>query len=310
MIELTRILVPVDFSDHSQHAVAYAVGIARWYGARVMALHVFVNSPAANVIPSLYPVAAAPVSLGSVRAELTTHVRGFVAAAAAHEVPIDVAVEEAPDVHHEILVQAEVLKADLIVMGTHGRGALERFMVGSTTEKVLRKATSCPVMVVPPRAAETPVPPVQFRRILCPVDFSEGSLAALTYALSLAEEADAHVTLLHAIELPPGLDEELMPAEFNIQTMREAAEADRHRRLDGLVPDSVREFCTVHTMVVEGRASRAILRVAAERDADLIVMGVHGRGVFDLMLFGSNTHHVIRGATCPVLTVRAPGAGA
>ena len=310
MIEITRILVPVDFSDHSQHAVAYAVGIARWYGAGVTALHVFVNSPAANIIPSLYPVAPAPVSWDSMRDELMTHVQGFVGAAAAHDVPIDVAVEEAPDVHREILVQAEVLKADLIVMGTHGRGVLERFMVGSTTEKVLRKATSCPVMVVPPRVVDTPVPPVQFHRILCPVDFSEGSLAALTYALSLAEEADAHLTLLHAIELPPGLDDELMPAGFNIQTIREAAQDDRHRRLDGLVPDGVREFCTVHTMVVEGRASLAILQVAAERDADLIVMGIHGRGVFDLMLFGSNTHHVLRAAACPVLTVRARGAGA
>ena len=310
MIELTRILVPVDFSDYSQHAVGYAVGIARWYGAGVTALHVFVNSPAANVIPSLYPVATAPVSLGPIRDELMTQLRAFVATAAAHDVPIDVAVEEAPDVHREILVQAELLKADLIVMGTHGRGALERFMVGSTTEKVLRTATSCPVMVVPPRAPETPVPPVQFHRILCPVDFSEGSLAALTYALSLAEEADAHLTLLHAIEMPPGLDEELMPAEFSFQTMREAAEADRRRRLDGLVPDSVREFCTVHTMVVDGRASRAILRVAAEGDADLIVMGIHGRGAFDLMLFGSNTHHVLRAATCPVLTVRVRGANA
>jgi nucleotide-binding universal stress UspA family protein len=310
MIELTRILVPVDFSDHSQHAVAYAVGIARWYGAGVTALHVFVNSPAANVIPSLYPVAPAPVSLEPMRDELMTHVRGFVGAAAAYDVPIDVAVEEAPDVHREILVQAEVLKADLIVMGTHGRGALERFMVGSTTEKVLRKATSCPVMVVPPRAPETPVPPVQFHRILCPVDFSEGSLAALTYALSLAEEADAHLTLLHAIELTSAMDEVPLPPGFSIQTMREAAEADRHRRLDELVPDNVREYCTVHTMVVEGRASRAILRVAAERDADLIVMGVHGRGAFDLMLFGSNTHHVVRAATCPVLTVQARGARA
>ena len=311
MIELTRILVPVDFSDHSQHAVAYAVGIARWYGAGITALHVFVNGPAANVIPSLYPVAPAPVSLGSIRDALTTHMRGFVGAAAAHDVPIEVAVEEAPNVTREILVQAEALKADLIVMGTHGRSVLERFMLGSTTERVLRRATTCPVMVVPPRAPETPVSdPVQFHRILCPVDFSEGSLAALTYALSLAEEADAHLTLLHAIELSPGLDDMTMPPDFNVQALREAAEADVRRRLDGLVPDSVREYCTVHTMVVEGRASRTILRVAAERDADLIVMGIHGRGVFDLMLFGSNTHHVLRAATCPVLTVRVRGANA
>jgi len=70
------------------------------------------------------------------------------------------------------------------------------------------------------------------------------------------------------------------------------------------VPESVKAFCTVETEVSEGRASRAILRAAADRQSDLIVMGVQGRGAVNVALFGSNTHEVIRAATCPVLTIR------
>lgn len=308
MIEIARILSPVDFSECSQHALAYAVAMARWYGSRITALHVFVNWPAVNVIPSLYPATVPPIRFESIREELMRHSRSFVQAAHATDIEIDVAVEEAPDLLREILEQADLLKADLIVMGSHGRGGVDRLLLGSTTEKVLRKA-ACPVMVVPPRAQEPPVSePAHFHRILCPVDFSASSLAAVAYAMSLAEEADAQLTLLNAIEVPPGLYEAPLSAELDVNAIRVAAEADRLRRLEALVPDAVRTYCTVETAVSEGRASRAILRVATERSSDLIVMGVQGRGAFDLMLFGSNTHAVIRAAACPVLTVRGQGA--
>lgn len=311
MVEFTRILTPVDFSGESHHALVYAIRIARWYESRIAVLHVYVNRPAVNIIPSVYPVALAPVDFETMRNDLSARTRMFVDEVHAHDVPIDIAVAEAGSVHREILAQARRLSADLIVMATHGVDGLERLVLGSTTEKVLRQATMCPVMVVPPRAPETPATqPVQFRRILCPVDFSDSSLTALTYAMSLAEEADAQLTLLHAIEMVPELYDAPWTPAINLETLRETVEAERLQRLQALVPDAVREFCTVHTTIVEGRASRAILRVAAERDADLIVMGVHGRGVFDLMLFGSNTHHIVRAASCPVLTVRAHEAAA
>jgi nucleotide-binding universal stress UspA family protein len=72
-----------------------------------------------------------------------------------------------------------------------------------------------------------------------------------------------------------------------------------------LIPESARAYCTVETAIVEGRAYREIHRYATEHQFDLIVMGVHGRGAFDLMVFGSTTHHVIRASACPVLIVRS-----
>jgi nucleotide-binding universal stress UspA family protein len=142
-----------------------------------------------------------------------------------------------------------------------------------------------------------------FKRILCPIDFADSSIAALEYALQLAEEADAQLTLLHAIELPPELDE-FLPIDTDVPQLRSAAEAARRARLEALVPQDARAYCTIDTRVVEGKVYRRILEVAAETAADLIVMGVQGRGAVDVAVFGSNTHSVVRGAVCPVLTVR------
>ena len=126
----------------------------------------------------------------------------------------------------------------------------------------------------------------------------------LTFALSLAREADAHLTLLNVIVQPPELRARPTPEGINVDQVRAAAEAEQLRRLRALVPDAVRPYCTIETAVQEGSASRQILRQAAERKSDLIVMGIRGRNAIDLMVFGSTTRAVIQDAICPVLTIR------
>ena len=130
------------------------------------------------------------------------------------------------------------------------------------------------------------------------------SLDALAYAINMAEEADAQLTVLHVVEFPPVLVGEPPVPVPDLSRVREAAAADARRKLHGLIPEQARTYCTVDTAVVEGRAYREILRYATARQSDLIVMGVHGRGALDLLVFGSTTHHVIRTSTCPVLIVR------
>jgi nucleotide-binding universal stress UspA family protein len=149
---------------------------------------------------------------------------------------------------------------------------------------------------------------VEFRHIVCAIDFSGPALAGLEYAMSLAEETDARLTLLHAFDLPPELSDVPFTAPLSLDTIRADVEADRRRRLGALIPAELGDRCRVETPVGHGRPSRAILAVAREQHADLIVMGVHGRGAIDRALFGSNTHHVIRAAECPVLTVRSGAA--
>jgi universal stress protein A len=154
---------------------------------------------------------------------------------------------------------------------------------------------------------------VLFKRILCPVDFSDCSMIALKYAISLAQEADAHLTVVHVMtyetELTPEMRDSLTAyGHVPLADFRRAYEKDCRQQLEAAIPDSVREYRTVETMLTGGTPYREILRVAAEQQADLIVIGVQGRGAADLMLFGSTTQHVVRHATCPVLTLRKGGA--
>jgi nucleotide-binding universal stress UspA family protein len=295
MIGIARVLCPVDFSEISQHALDHAAAIAHWYHARLTLLHVFDTRPTMDAPPLVLEDADRECLQKSMR-EMAVRVPA--------DVIVDVRVEQAQHVHNEILGQLAATHADLLVLGTHGRSGFQRLFLGSVTEKVIRKAT-CPTLVVPPRAADVaPDAAIQFKRILCPADFSESSLSALAYALNLAEEAGAHVTLLHVIEMPPELRENPIAPDFDIDRVHAAAEADARRRLQELIPDQARAYSTVETAVVEGRAYRRVLQRSAEEQADLIVMGVHGRSAIDMLVFGSTTHHVIRAATCPVLIVR------
>lgn len=284
MIEIKRILVPCDFSAFSARALERAAAIARWYEARLTVLHVV---PLAQDLPPR-EVAAAELAR-------------FVEPARDAGVPIETAVAEGDPVR-EILGRASESRADLLVIGTHGRGGFERWVLGSVTEKVLRKAP-CPVLTVSGHGSAPA--PAALKSILCPVDFSEASLRALEYAFSLAQETDARLTLLHVVrELPAASD----PASFDVSGYRARVLEEARRRLHGLVPAGVRDWCTPEERVATGKPHREIVGAAQAQAAGLIVMGVHGRGVVDLALFGSTTHQVVRAADCPVLTIRTAAA--
>jgi nucleotide-binding universal stress UspA family protein len=297
MPSLTRILCPVDLSAISRHAVDHAVLIARWYDARITALHVcnpiVIPSVDFTVAGTLPPTVLTEEDLAAARDE----VRACFAAAGAQAA--DVIVDSGHPAN-QILERARSLPADLIVIGTHGAGGIEHLVLGSVTEKVLRKAT-CPVMTVPPHGRATSKLP--FKHLLCPVDFSDSSLSALEFAFSLAREADAELAILHAFEWPTP-EELLTDRPINVPEYRRQVEADFSARLHALVPESARTWCTPSVGIAHGKAYREILRAAADGRSDLIVMGVHGRNALDLMLFGSTTNQVVRRATCPVLTVR------
>ena len=297
MIEIRRVLCPIDFSECSRHAVHHALALARWYGSSLTVLHVVANLPTMDV-PG--------VPLTDVqRDRLAEEMRYFVGPTPP-DVPVSLLVRESSDVRREILAAAHTLMSDLLVIGSHGRSGVERLLLGSVTEKVVRKSP-CPVMVVPPRAQNAAGAGLIHGgrpRILCAVDFSDASVGALEYAMSLAEEADADLSLLHVVEVPPELLEHIpVPDDFDVEQCHAAARAACLERLRALVPPSVRTYCHVETVAMEGAAYRQILKRSAEQKTDLIVMGVHGRGAVELLLFGSNTARVIRAATCPVLIV-------
>lgn len=295
MIRLARILCPIDFSEFSLRALDHAASLARSCNAQLTVLHVFQNAPVMDV-PPMQMTDEDRKQLVEKMTHFTSHLPP--------ELRVELRIEEAPDVHQEILAQAARMNADLLVVGTHGRSGFERLLLGSIAEKLLRKAP-CPLMVVPRRAPDVAVDaPVQFRTILCPVDFSDASRRALEFASALAADTAAHLVLLHVFEIPVQLQE--VPAStLDVKHLRREAEAESARRLRELVAGQARGTGEVETLVREGTAYREILKVASERSVDLVVMGVQGRGAVDLFVFGSNTARVTRAAPCPVLVVRA-----
>jgi nucleotide-binding universal stress UspA family protein len=305
MIEIRRILCPIDFSEHSRRALDHAVAIARWYEAAVTVLHVF--SPVTVAAVGAAPVVFEPLVLAPVdRDRLLADTRAFAAAESAPGVAIEAVIREGSTAT-EILEQAASMRADLLVIGTHGRSGFDRLLVGSVAEKVLRKA-SCPVLTVPKGLPDAvPSGPVLYKRILCPVDFSDSSLHALKYATSMAQEADGQLTVLHVVahEFENAADMASMVSDAGITIgsfVKQREEALRRRLQEAVA--TAPEFCSVESLITHGKPWREVLRIAAERQSDLIVMGVQGRGAADLLFFGSTTQHVVREASCPVLTLR------
>ena len=192
--------------------------------------------------------------------------------------------------------------AQLTVLGTYGRRGFKRLLLGSVTEAILREAP-CPVLTVP-QAPASVSEAVTFKRILCPIDFSPSALQALGFALDLARQADGRVTLLHVVEWLAE-EEPRASTHFSVPEYRRYMVEDAQERLRNLVADESRTWVEIDDLVVFGRAHREILRSAETKPADLIVMGAQGRGGIGLALFGSTTQQVLRGAMCPVLTVRA-----
>ena len=297
---ITRILCPTDFSDASAQAFEHAAFVARWYHARLTAMHA--------LMPLVTPVAVLAGPADSIVAEVERARQqiGLDSAAAARlGIDVDVVVETGEPTRC-ILNLAAALPADLIVMGTHGAGGFQHLILGSVTEKVLRQA-SCPVLTVPPRARTTANLPYQ--RLLCPVDFSDSSLAALGHARRFADESNAELTVLHVLEWPwneppaPRLDELPHREASSLAEFRRYEEAEARGRLDSLVC-SMDARRPTKIEIRHGKAYRELLRLAEERQTDLIVMGVHGHNAVDLALFGSTTNQVVRQATCPVLTIR------
>ena len=304
LIEIRRILCPIDYSDFSRRALDHAVAIARWYRSTVTVFHVSAVLPMTAYGPAnpLFPPALTPEDRAAMLEAMRTFAEPEVGKSG---VPMEFDLAEG-NAAAEILIKSSEMPSDLLVLGTHGYSGFDRFVLGSVTEKVLRKAL-CPVLTVPGRAPDAaPVPSALFRRILCAVDFSDCSIRAFDYAVSLAKEADAHLTVLSVIDLPLAARtdvDEGVPLPRDLRRYVDDVTKERNARLKTLIPADAETYCTIDTALATGTPYREILRIATEQTIDLVVMGVRGRGAADLMLFGSTTQHVVRQAACPVLTI-------
>lgn len=293
MIAIESILCPVDTSEISRAALDYAITIATQYGAKLRVLEVAATP---DLPPAVTPAAVASLTMER-RKTLIEDLEQFVEPALAAGVPTEIRLEEGYAVA-QILADVESMPADLVVMGTHGRHGFDRLLLGSVTEKVLRKANS-PVLTVPPRTHRVRDGAPLFTTILCATDFSAPATRAVDYAVSLAEQSHARLVLVHVLDW---VVPQVMVAR--IEESRPQWEREALEQLRQLVPARTRQVCQVEERLGAGRAADEIIRLAAETSTDLVVAGVSGSGALDRAILGSVTHAVVRGATCPVLTVR------
>jgi nucleotide-binding universal stress UspA family protein len=277
MINIKRILCPTDLSPHSGDAVRYALALARTHEAEMILFHCTDDNDgeeklAASVCEQIDP------SFSRCR---------FIVA-------------PATDIDEQIMSQAQKESVDLIVMRSRRRPH-RAALLGSTAESVCRTAP-CPVLVMHSDGREfvSDELKVKLKRVLVAYDFSDYSELAVKYGLSIAQEHQAELHLLHV--LPPRSVDDPEIAWYPLKG--ESAYHSAAHRLHRVVPSDVHLWCTVKTAVSEGHPYREILNYAEKNEIDLISVGAHGAGFGMRALFGSNVDRVLRQAPCPVLVAR------
>ncbi|MBZ5528985.1 MAG: universal stress protein [Acidobacteriia bacterium] len=288
-IAVKNIVFATDLSPASFAALPFAAELARYFGAKVFGFHV--------AAPVVYPL---PEMGGMPTPEEETQGAGQALRERLKEqlagVPFEVVIGHG-DIWAGLNRLIEERKIDLVVIGTHGRTGLGKALLGSVAEKIFRQA-HCPVLSVGPHVSWKAQGGGETKEILYTTDFSAAAKAAAPYALSLAQESQARLTLLHVIE-KPGAGDLSNPGQFIGSAMELLRET---------VPAEAGLWCEPHCEVEIGSPGDVILEMARRREADLIVMGVRKpEAPMGLIThFGQATaYRVVCEARCPVLTVRA-----
>ncbi len=290
-IGLKNILFATDFSPYSNAALPYALGIAGQYEAKLYGIHVVAPEDYLFTSPENWP---AHMEQEEQRQQEAAGRLEEQIGAVPHTILSGVG--EIWSVLSRVISEHDI---DLIVIGTHGRTGARKLFMGSVAEKIFRQA-ACPVLTVGPNVPGKENSEKQFQRVLFATDFSKESLAALPYAVSLAEENQSQLALLHVVE---------QPAAGIVDV--EGVTASLVRRLRELAPPEAEFWCDVQCLVgfscQFAPPAERILEIAGERAADLIVLGVHPtHGGFSAVTHLSHTtaQHIVAHAGCPVLTVR------
>jgi nucleotide-binding universal stress UspA family protein len=291
-MELSLILCPIDFSEFSAMAYRHALSVAEHYHAKVVALHVVElrKYPFADYVgyeADFAKLCRALVEGGEVK------LRDFVQKYSDERLQPQLVVD-CGNASDYILSFAQNHNVELMVMGTHGRRGFDRLVLGSTADRVMRKAC-CPVLVISKQPhgslATEDRHAHHLSRILYCTDFSENSERALSYAISTTDEYDAELTLLHVIERALGL------------TKKDELTAICTKKLDALIASETRKRLKTKTVVRLGTPYKEVVQFASEMRIDMIVMAARGAEALDRAVFGSTTYRVIQLGPCPVLVI-------
>lgn len=288
LIQLKNILYPTDFSQPAELALPFANALARRYGATIHALHVLtpIVTPESGI--SGIAIQAEAENASRFMSELDSKLAGT-----EHEG----SVENAVSVWEAVTIAIHEHSIDLIVIGTHGRTGVSRFLFGSVAEEVFRHSP-CPVMTVGPGCQASIHVAGRFQRILFATDYSAASAAAAPYAVSIAENNDGRLLLVHVAQMgtPAGGDRNV-----------ELSVAEMIHKLYEIAPQPNQLSIPPEVLIEYGKPARRIVEVARHRSADLIVLGVrslHRHLGTTTHVERRTAHEIVANAPCPVLTVR------
>lgn len=292
MNPIRMVLATTDFSETAAHAVERAAMVAARCGARLGIANVISRGTLNALHDLMAPDSSDELEDALVQDALAQLHKLADEVRARHGVESEVSVS-AGSVLRQIDAYAEAIQADLLVLGAHGASFVRDLLVGSTTERVLRK-TRRPMLVV--RQA----PSRDYARVLVPVDFSERSAAAISLARAVAPNAE--VVLLHAYEVP--YEGQLRLAgveEAKVVELRASAREDALERLDQLIGEAGLSKDAVRRVLVQGQPASGIVEQAKALDCDLIAMGKQGLRMIEELVLGSVTRRVLEHAHCDVL---------
>ena len=286
-VSLAKILVTTDFSEVSDRALDYAIALARRYDARMYLTHVITPDPFQFAEPQL-----AQATYEKVRRAAEEGITDTLISGKLRGVPHEVLMQEGnvwPTLE-KLIAEHEI---DLVVAGMHGRGKVQKILIGSVAEEIFRQA-DVPVLTVGPAVKGETRKEVELEHILFATDFGPGAEKAAAYGLSLAQEHGANLTLLHVIENATGYTEESVARQREINVAR----------MQQLMPLGIEDWCKPEFRVTFGSPVEEILVAAKESKADLIVMGAKARRNLAGHAPLTIAYNVVTKATCPVLTVR------
>jgi nucleotide-binding universal stress UspA family protein len=286
-VSLTKILVTTDFSEASDRALDYAIALARRYDARIYLAHVITPDPFQFAEPQL-----AQATYEKVRQAAEEGVTDILISGKLRGVPHEVLMDEGNvwQALEKMIVEHEI---DLVVAGTHGRGKVQKILIGSVAEQIFRQANTA-VLTVGPAVKGIAQKETELNHILFATDFGPGAERAGAHAFSLAQEHNARLTLLHVIESAAAYTEESVARQREINIVR----------MKQLMPEGSENWCHPEFRVTFGAAVEEILIAARESKADLIVMGAKARKSLAGHAPLTIAYNVVTKATCPVLTVR------
>jgi nucleotide-binding universal stress UspA family protein len=276
-VSLRNILVATDFSYTSERALEHALSLARTYNSKIFVVH---------VIP--VEVMLAPELAEASREQMRRAARKGMDEMRASDrffaVPHQEIIREGP-LWPNIEALIDKHDIDLIVVGTHGAGAIEKLLIGSSAEHIFRQAR-IPVLTIGPDVSREPLYGIELKNILFATAFGPGAERQAAYAYSLAEQHRSRITLLH-VERHAGEEQAIV------------------HQLQELVPAPIDLHCLPLFRVEWGNPVKEILRVAQETHSDLIVLGAKTRSGLAGHVPHSKAYQVVCGASCPVLTIKS-----